>query len=392
MIKQKLRYKTMTTVVKHATIYTGTEKIEDGYLRFDQQIQAVGPMADYHPLVSDDQVFDLAGQTIVPGFIDVHSHGGYGFDAMDGNADEIDQMVQKMTANEGVTSYFATTMTQSHENIAHAMVGIKKAATKNPVIQGIHLEGPFVSPLFKGAQPEKYIEGPDLKAFEHWNELAGGMIKLVTYAPENANCAAFERYCLAHGIVLSVGHSNATRAQMKQSLATHVTHLYNAQRELKHREPGVTGHALLEDNIYTEIIADSFHVYADMIKLAYQLKGADKMELVTDSMRAKGMPEGVSELGGQKVIVQDQQARLENGHLAGSVLQFPNAFRNIIKFTGCSIADAVKMASGNQAREFNLTQKGTLEVGKDADLNVLDSELNLVQTFSFGRSFNPENN
>ena len=379
----------MTTVLTHATIYTGHEVIRDGYLRFDQQLQAVGPMSDYQPASSDEARIDLAGQTVVPGFIDVHSHGGYGYDAMDGNADQIDAMVQQMTANEGVTTYFATTMTQSHQNIAAALQAVHQAATTNPVIQGIHLEGPFVSPVFKGAQPEEYIEAPDLTAFKAWNELAGGMIKVVTYAPENPGSREFERYCLAHGIVLSVGHSNATRAEMKHSLATHVTHLYNAQRGLQHREPGVTGHALLEANLYTEMIADGFHVYPDMIKLAYELKGADRMELVTDSMRAKGMPEGTSELGGQTVIVKDKQARLTNGHLAGSVLRFPDAFKNIIQFTGCSIADAVQMSSGNQAREFNLTQKGSLTVGKDADLNVLDSDLNLQMTFSLGRLFTP---
>lgn len=231
----------MSTVLKHGLIYTGSKKIVDGYLRFDKQIINVGPMSEYKAQVSDDKIIDLEGQVVVPGFIDVHSHGGYSFDSMDGDANQIDEMVNDMV-HEGITTYFATTMTQSHENIAHAMVGIKEAAAKNPVIQGIHLEGPFVSPVFKGAQPEEYIESPDIDAFAHWNELSGGMIKLVTYAPENENTTEFEKYCIEHNIVLSVGHSNATRAQMKGSLASHVTHLYNAQRELKHREPGVTGH------------------------------------------------------------------------------------------------------------------------------------------------------
>ena len=202
----------------------------------------------------------------------------------------------------------------------------------------------------------------------------------MTYAPEHSTSPAFEKYLLEHGIVPSVGHSNATREQMKHSKASHVTHLYNAQREFKHREPGVTGHALLEDNIYCELIADGFHVCPDMIKLAYELKGPDKIELVTDSMRAKGMPEGVSELGGQKVIVKDKQARLETGNLAGSVLRYEDAFKNIIRFTGCSIADAVKMTSGNQAKEFGLVKKGKLAPGMDADLNILDQDLKLVST------------
>ncbi|KRM90491.1 N-acetylglucosamine-6-phosphate deacetylase [Liquorilactobacillus cacaonum] len=373
----------MTKVLKHADIYTGTERIRDGFIRFSDKIEAVGPMALYQASSEDIEVTDLEGKVIVPGFIDVHSHGGYSFDAMDGNAAQIDEMVTDMI-HEGITSYFATTMTQSHENIAKAMVGIKEAAKKNRVIQGIHLEGPFISADFKGAQPEKYIQAPDVELFDHWNELSGHLVRLVTFAPEHETSSKFEDYCLENGIIPSIGHSNALREELKHSKASHVTHLYNAQREFKHRQPGVTGHALLEDNIYCEMIADGFHVVPDMIKLAYEIKGPERIELVTDSMRAKGMPEGISELGGQKVIVKDRQARLESGNLAGSVLQFQEAFRNIIKYTGCSISEAVKMSSVNQAREFGLFAKGTLEVGKDADLNVLTEDLNLVETYSFG--------
>jgi N-acetylglucosamine-6-phosphate deacetylase len=376
----------MQTVLKHAKIYTGISVIDDGYLRFDSQLIAVGPVEEYQPNVNDEGIFDLAGAIIVPGFIDVHSHGGYGFDAMDGDPEQIDQMVEQMI-HEGITSYFATTMTQSPEKIAKAMVGIKQAAAKNPVIKGIHLEGPFISKVFKGAQPEKYIQAPDVKLFDHWNELSGHLIKLVTFAPENKNSREFENYCLSHGIVPSIGHSNAKREELLPSKASHVTHLYNAQREFKHRQPGVTGHALLEDNLYCEMIADGFHVCPDMIRLAYRLKGPHKVELVTDSMRAKGMPEGISELGGQKVIVKDKQARLETGNLAGSVLQYQDAFRNIMRFTGCGIAEAVLMSAVNQAQEFGLKNQGTLEIGKDADLNIFDQGLNLKETYSLGRRY-----
>lgn len=376
----------MSKVLKHAVIYTGEEKITDGYLRFTDRIENVGPMSEFAPQAGDSEIIDLAGKIVVPGFIDVHSHGGYSFDAMDGNADQLNEMVNDMVY-EGVTSYFATTMTQSNENIDQAMIAVNEAMQKNPVILGAHLEGPFVALDFKGAQPPEYIKDPDAKLLAHWNELAGGNIKMITYAPEHPGTAEFEDYCLSHGIVPSAGHSNATRTQMKASKASHVTHLYNAQREFKHREPGVTGHALLEDNIYCEIIADGFHVVPDMIKLAYELKGPDKLELVTDSMRAKGMPEGISELGGQKVIVKDKQARLEAGNLAGSVLEYNDAFVNIMKFTGCGIEEAVKMSSVNQAKEFGLTAKGGLQVGKDADLNVFDENMKLDRTYSFGRLF-----
>ncbi|MYV16221.1 N-acetylglucosamine-6-phosphate deacetylase [Furfurilactobacillus milii] len=375
----------MSTVLKHAIIYTGEEKIDDGYLRFGKTIEAVGPMSDY-VAEPDDNVEFVTGKVIVPGFIDVHSHGGYSFDSMDGDPDQINEMVNDMV-HEGITTLFPTTMTQSTEHLNHAMEGIAKAAEENPVIQGIHLEGPFISATYKGAQPEKYISDPNIDLLDNWNKLSGNRVRLITYAPEDPGSREFEKYCLSHNIVPSVGHSNATREQMLASKATHVTHLYNAQREFKHREPGVTGHAMLEDNMYCELICDGFHIVPDMIKLAYEQKGAERIDLVTDSMRAKGMPEGISELGGQKVIVKDKQARLESGNLAGSVLRYDDAFRNIQYFTGCGIEEAVQMSSVNQATEFGLTSKGGLQAGKDADFNIMDRNQNLERTYSYGRRF-----
>ncbi|MFD1464634.1 N-acetylglucosamine-6-phosphate deacetylase [Lapidilactobacillus mulanensis] len=376
-------------VLKHAKIYTGDQVIDDGYIRFDQKILAVGPVYDY-VAEAGDEVQNIQGTTIVPGFIDVHAHGGYGFDAMDGDPDQIDTMATKMMRNEGVTTLFATTMTQSNENIDRAMSGVKVAAERNPIIKGVHLEGPFISAVYKGAQPEQYIKDPNTELLGHWNELSGGRVKLITYAPEDPGSAAFEDYCIANGIVPSVGHSNATREQLLNSKATHVTHLYNAQREFKHRQPGVTGHAMLEDNMHAELICDGFHIVPDMIRLAFDMKGPERIDLVTDSMRAKGMPEGESELGGQKVYVKDKQARLSDGTLAGSVLQFIDAFKNIQDFTGCSMFEAVQMSSVNQAEEFHLDSKGTLTVGKDADLNLLNRNQDLVGTYSYGTEYHPE--
>ncbi|MFZ2573310.1 MAG: amidohydrolase family protein, partial [Trichococcus flocculiformis] len=194
------------------------------------------------------------------------------------------------------------------------------------------------------------------------------------------------KYCLDNRIVLSVGHSDALRSQLRKSKAAHVTHLFNAQRGLHHREPGVTGHAFLEDDIYAEMIVDGLHIDPEMVKIAFKQKGADRIELITDAMRAKGMGDGISELGGQKVIVKDGQAHLESGNLAGSVLGFQEAFKNIIAFTGCSILDAVKMSSGNQAREFDLVRKGSIAPGKDADMVLLSESFAVERTISYGQT------
>lgn len=382
MIEKNKGEDKMANVLTNVTVYTGEEKIEDAFIRFSEEILVIGKMSDYKKEAADQEK-DASGKIILPGFIDVHSHGGYSYDNMDGDSEEINQMIQEMY-KEGITSYFATTMTQSYENIDKALIAINKAAKKNPVIQGIHLEGPFVSTVFKGAQPEQYIRVPDAKQMEKWNKLSGNRIRLVTYAPETSDASAFEDYCINHNIVLSIGHSNATRAQLMDAKASHITHLYNAQRGLHHREPGVTGHAFLEDSIYAEMIVDGYHIHPDMVNLAYKVKGPDRIEVITDSMRAKGLPDGESELGGQKVIVKNNQARLEDGTLAGSVLTYNDAFKNIMAFTGCSIEDVVKMTSGNQAREFGLTKKGSLKAGNDADMVLMNHDFDVEHTFSFG--------
>jgi N-acetylglucosamine-6-phosphate deacetylase len=190
---------------------------------------------------------------------------------------------------------------------------------------------------------------------------------------------------LERGIVPSMGHTDAVRGELVKSKTTHATHLYNGMRGLHHREAGVAGHALLTDTIQAEIIADGIHVHPDMVNLTYKLKGAKGISLISDAMRAKGLPDGESELGGQKVIVKNGEARLENGSLAGSILTMDQAFRNIIQFTGCSIEEAVQMTSVNQSEEFGLASKGKLLPGRDADFVLLTDKLWVKETYHLGK-------
>lgn len=377
----------MAKLLKNIDLYTGYQHIADAYVRFTDVIQDVGYMVDFSEQADDELIAEATGRLVVPGFIDVHKHGGYGLDTMDGDPDKLNNMVNLMVT-EGITSLFPTTITQSPENIERALVTINQVAKKNPVIQGIHLEGPFINKVFMGAQPEEYIINPNTALLKKWYALSGERIRLVTYAPENGGIPDFEAFMLAHHIVPSIGHSNATRAQLCHSRATHITHLYNAQRPLHHREPGVTGHGMIEEAITGELIADGFHITPDMLELAFRLKGAQRLELITGSMRAEGLGDGISELGGQKVTVKDKQARLDNGHLAGSVLAYDDAFRNIQTMTSASIQDTVQMSSVNQALEFGLTQKGHLAIGKDADFNLFNKkDMRLQATYSMGRRF-----
>lgn len=373
----------MSKVYTGAKVYSGEEVIENGYIRFDQKISDIGSMEDFNEQ-SDDELIDVKGKMIIPGFIDVHSHGGYGTDNMDADPQKINEMVDEFL-NEGITSYFATTMTQTPENIEAALKAIAEAMKINDRILGVHVEGPFINVEYKGAQSADHIIPADVELMKKWQELSGNAIRLVTYAPEHDNVKPFEDYCEEQGIVLSAGHSAALYDELKESKATHITHLFNGQRGLHHREPGVAGFGLLEDGVMVEMIVDGHHINPRMVDFAYRTKGAEGIVLITDSMRAKGLPDGESELGGQKVIVKDATARLENGSLAGSALTFIDGFRNMIEYTNCSIEEAVIMSSTNQAKEFNLDSKGLLKADYDADFLVLDNDLNLEQTIYGGK-------
>ena len=380
-----------TKVIINGHIYTGTseDEIKNGYIRFDEKISEVGSM-DQYTRMDDEEVIDLQGKTVIPGMIDVHIHGGFGVDVMDADPEKLKLLSRKLL-DEGVTTYFATTITQDHREIEEALQSVKAAMENgNASIAGVHLEGPFISEKRAGAQPLEFIVPPDIDLFLRWHEASGQSIKLVTYAPEKEGAAEFEQTMIEHGIVPSVGHSDAVREELLNSRATHATHLYNGMRGLHHREAGVAGHALLTDGLMAEVIADGIHITPDMVKLAYRLKGAKEITLISDAMRAKGMPEGEYELGGQKVWVENGQARLENGSLAGSVLTMDAAFRNIMAFTGCSISDAVQMTSGNQAAEFGLSSKGAITPGKDADFVIMDDNLQVQKTYQLGVGYERE--
>lgn len=371
-----------TQIVINAKIYTGQEIVENGFIRYAETIKEIGLMAQYVPQ-ENETVFDATGKIVIPGMIDVHIHGGYDIDAMDANSDGLVTLGKEML-KEGVTTYFPTTMTQAPEAIEAALTAAKEAKEKGAHFEYIHLEGPYVSKKRAGAQPLEHIVPANIEQFKQWQEASGDLIKLVTYAPEEEGALEFEQYLAETGVVGTMGHTDAIDEQLKNRKITHATHLYNQMRGLHHREPGVVGHVLLNPDVMVEVITDGIHIHPDMVKLAYKLKGPKKVSVITDAMRAKGLEDGLYELGGQPVHVKDGSARLEDGTLAGSILKMDQAFRNVIEFTGCSIEDAVLMTSVNQAEEFGLNNKGALAVGKDADFVVMNEDLHVYDTVRLG--------
>lgn len=363
-----------------------TEKgLEKTSLTYDEKFVTIGKNEEGLQELPEEYV-------VVPGFIDEHVHGAAGSDAMDGTMEDLGKIANAL-ASEGTTAFLATTMTQSPENITKALKAVKAYRELSPEsgaeILGVHLEGPFISKDFVGAQPIEYLAKPSVEVFKKYQDASGDCVRIVTLAPEVEGSTELIKYLVSQNIVASIGHTNATYVDVKKAVevgATNLTHTYNAMKPLHHREVGTVGSGFLFDELNCECICDGIHVSGPAIQLLHKNKPADKMTLITDAMRAKHMPDGVSELGGQVVIVKNGEARLENGTLAGSVLKMNNAVKNVMKFLNLPLEEVVKLASQNPAKNLGVfDQMGSIKEGKRADFVILDKNLNVVQTVRNGK-------
>ncbi|MDG4847629.1 N-acetylglucosamine-6-phosphate deacetylase [Bacillus sp. AFS043905] len=389
-----------TFIINNLMVHSEKETYKNGYIKVvDGKIAEVGPASQYKQ-DDDAKVITLSPDyQVIPGAIDIHIHGASNSDAMDATLDALSTMA-KTLPKEGTTSFLATTMTQATQAIESALLNagkyIENQTQENAEIVGVHLEGPFISPARKGAQPEDYIVDPDVTLFKRWQEMAENQIKLVTLAPEQPNGLDLAAHLRGTGVVASIGHSDATYDQIDEAIqagTTHVTHLYNGMRGLHHREPGVLGAAYLRDELYVELIADGIHCRPEMIKLAYNQITSERMILITDSLRAKWLEKGTYDLGGQPVNVDETKATLSDGTLAGSILKMNDAIKNTMKYTGCSMTDIIKMTAENPAKQLRIfDRKGSIQVGKDADLVILNDRLDVEMTFCRGNlAFKKEN-
>ena len=334
----------------------------------------------------DAKIIDAKGLLVAPGFIDLHIHGCMGVDAMDGTASAI-KTISANVAQYGTTAFLPTTMTMAREDIYKSLTTIRLLQGEmlaGASVLGAHLEGPFINSQYKGAQNAKYVVSPDYQ----WIDDFADVIKIATYAPEMDVDFKFTQQVKATtDIVLSVGHSGASYELVSEAIkhgCSHVTHLFNAMPGLHHRNPGVVGAALTHD-VFVEVIADKIHVSEHLFKFIHRNKGCDHIILITDSIRAGCMKDGIYELGGQKTYVANQVAKLADGTLAGSVLTLNHAVRNFYQNTDASLPTVIKMASLNPAKAINISHcKGSLELGKDADIILLDDEFNCHLTLVNG--------
>jgi N-acetylglucosamine-6-phosphate deacetylase len=365
--------------------------IENEVVLFDNKIKDILDIAEFNNIIKNNkygeiEVIDAKGNYISPGFIDLHIHGSGGKDTMDGNIEDL-KVISKAIAKNGVTSFLPTTMTMSKEKIYKALDTIKKGMKMNlggAKILGAHMEGPFINENYKGAQKDDYILEPYYEFIKSYEDI----IKIITIAPEKDYNFEFIKSIKKNtNIVLSMGHTNATYEEAMEAIENGVsraTHLFNAMSPLNHRNPGVVG-AVLESHINAEFIADKIHIHPGIFQLVLNIKGKDKVILITDSMRAGCMKDGISELGGQKVIVKNNSARLEDGTLAGSILTLNKAVKNIMENTTLKIYEAIVLASLNAARDIGIDdKKGSIEIGKDADIIIFDENFDVKQTIVEG--------
>ncbi|ASR46153.1 N-acetylglucosamine-6-phosphate deacetylase [Paenibacillus kribbensis] len=326
----------------------------------------------------------LEGGYLLPGFIDIHVHGGNGEDFMDSSPRVLDT-ITSFHGSQGTTAMLATTMTAPKEQIDRVL-GEVHAYMAQPMphaqLEGVHLEGPFISPNWPGAQNPQHIVPPNLAWMAEWEQRYPGLVRQLTLAPEREGALELITWLRSHDITAALGHTDATYEEVEQAAAAglnHAVHAFNAMTPLHHRKPGAAGAVLADPRIEAEVIADGIHVHPAAISLLAKLKQNHNLILITDAMSATGLEDGHYTLGDVPVIVQDGVARLEDGvTLAGSTLTMIEGFRFLVQQVGLSIPEASQMASLNPAQSLNIHDRtGSLEVGKQADILLLDADLNL---------------
>src|SRR5579864_952884 len=386
----------MKTVVTARRLYTPVEEITNPLLVIEDGLITEISSRASHPSPANATFVDFGDALLVPGFLDIHIHGGAGLDVMRASAEELPRLGQFLVSH-GVTGYFATTVAApldatcaALERLAGAIEQTTNANGGPPEAQalGIHLEGPFLSHKRRGVHPPEYLVNPTIEIFERLWQAARGHVRMMTIAPEIPGALEVIAEAARRKVCVSIGHSDAelpTTQAAVQAGASHATHTFNAMRPLDHRDPGILGEVLSDDRLSADLIADGIHVSPLVVKVFLQAKGTERAVLITDAISATGMPDGQYQLGPIQVDVKDGKCTA-NGSLAGSVLTMDRAVRNVTQFSNWKLRDAVRAATLNPARAVGMAQDhGLLARGARADFTVLSSTGDVIKTIVGGR-------
>ena len=327
----------------------------------------------------DGEVIDAEGLLVLPGLVDIHSHGAAGEDFSDGNPEGFKKILQ-YEKRCGITSYCPTSMTFPKERLRQIFASIKGAQTEDgATVVGINMEGPFLDPAKKGAHVEKWIAAPDVAFVRELNQDVDGLVRLVTLAPNMEGAEEFIKE-MHEEVCISLGHTAADYDCASRAMklgAHHVTHLYNAMQPFGHRAPGLIGAAMDDPECMVELICDGYHIHPSAIRAAFRLFGPERVILISDSMRATGMENGTYELGGQEVTVKDRKAVLKDGTLAGSATNLYGCMCKAVEF-GIPLEQAIMAATANPARSIGIFDRvGSIRIGKQADLLLVSENLEL---------------
>lgn len=368
-------------IFKAKKIFTKDAVLENAYMLIED-----GIIKDFLEHTDEDYV-DFSASYLAPGLVDTHIHGYGNMDIMDVKEGYLDG-ISKGILETGVTSFLPTTLTASAEQLdaACALIGKEHKTVTGAKVRGVFLEGPFFTETYKGAQNEKYMSDPSIDDLKRWKDLSDGLVNKIAIAPERKGVKEFIKEARELGVYVALGHSDASYDQTIAAVeagANIFVHIYNAMRGLHHREPGVVGAALNSDT-YAELIADGYHVHPVSAKIVMDHKGRDKVALITDCMRAGGMPDGDGYfLGELPVYVKDGTARLVEGdNLAGSILRLKDGVKNVYDWDIASVQEAIDMATIVPAKSIGIDHVcGSLAIGREADFIVLSEDLELEKTF-----------
>ncbi|WP_425449385.1 N-acetylglucosamine-6-phosphate deacetylase [Dethiothermospora halolimnae] len=377
----------MRYIIKGKEVYTDNEIINNGCVIIKEGLIEDISTKGYE----DSMIIDMEKYKILPGLIDSHIHGANGYDTMDCTYKSLNE-ISKYLAKNGVTSFLPTTVTSSLDKIKLATENIaysKEKGTEGAGIIGSYIEGPYISQKYKGAHPKEFIRDISIEDIKLLLKSSNDTIKVVALAPEKKGALELIDLLTSKGIKVSLGHSNGTFDITEKAISKGATigvHIFNGMRGLHHREPGILGSILTNENIYGELISDTIHVHPKAMDILIKSKGADKVYLISDCMMAGGLDDGEYNLGELKVTVKDSMPRLSNGSLAGSTLKLIDGVKNMVEILGINPIDAVNMGSLIPARALGIEDKyGSITKNKRADITIIDDNWNVVMTIVDGK-------